>query len=159
MSMDVGAAKIRAGQLTQYRIWLEHAKKKMIEYRSQINTNWSGEEVSHINAAIDQVMASLEQAIRELDSIGSDVVRVANVIRAEEIEAERQQKIREASGELNRINEDLNRLNRQKQEVERMLQSGENPQLRAEWENVSRQIKEAERARSNCQSRLNLLRR
>lgn len=157
--MDVEAAKIRAGQLTQYSVWLEHAKKKMKEYRSQINANWSGEEVTHINSAIDQVIVSLEQMIQELDAIGSDVVRVANVIRTEEIEAERQQKIRETSGELNRINEELYRLKQQRQELERIMQGGGDSQIQVECEKVLKQIQEAERARSNCQSRLNLLRR
>ena len=54
MSIDVGAAKIRAGQLEQYSIWLKKAKAKMLEYKSQINDNWSGKEVTHINLAIDQ---------------------------------------------------------------------------------------------------------
>lgn len=159
MGMDVGAAKLRAGQLTQYRVWLENAKKKMAEYESQINANWSGEEVPPINRAISQVRESLEQEIRELDSICEDVVRVANAIRAEEIEAERQKNIQEAAGQLNRINKEISELNRKKQEIEQLMQGGQNPQLQAEWEKILEQLKVAQRDGSNWQSRLNLLRR
>lgn len=159
MSIDVGAAKIRAGQLEQYSIWLKKAKAKMLEYKSQINDNWSGKEVTHINLAIDQVIHSLKRAICDLESVSSDVVRIANTIRAEEIEAERQQNIREATDRINRLNQEIEELSRQKQEIEKLLQSGVNPQLQAEWENIGERLKSVQRDVSNWKSRLSLMRK
>lgn len=159
MGIDVSAAKIRAGQLTQYRVWLEGARKKMYEYKNQINASWSGVEVSHIDTAIHQVISSLDQAIRELDSVSEDVVRVANVIRQEEIEAEKQRRIQEASGEVHRINEEIRELERQKQELERRLVDHADPQWQEELDRIAEQLQRAKREGSTWQSRLNLLRR
>lgn len=159
MGIDVSEAKIRAGQLTQYRVWLEGSRRKMNEYQSQINANWSGVEVTHINTAINQVIVSLDQVIRELDGVSADVVRTANVIREEEREAERQRKIQEASDQISRIRKEIRQLKQQKDEIENYLQNGADSRLQTELEQVIRRLQKAEREDGTWQGRLDSLRR
>ncbi len=84
MEMDVNVAKIRVGQLTQYKVWLENSRRKMCEYKSQVNNNWSGEEMIPVNLAMSQVISALDRVLSELDEVGNDIVRIANAIRTEE---------------------------------------------------------------------------
>lgn len=159
MGIDVSAAKIRAGQLTQYKYWLENARAKMREYQTRINANWSGMEVSDIDTAIRQVISSLDHAIRELDQVSGDVVRVADAIRREEAEAERQQKMQEASGQIARIHKDIRKLDRQKQELERQMADSADPYLQEKLDEIREIRQRAKRESSTWQSRLDVLRR
>lgn len=159
MGIDVSAAKIRAGQLTQYKYWLENARAKMREYQTQINANWSGVEVSDIDAAIRQVISSLDHAIGELDQISGDVVRVAETIQREEAEAERQQKMQEASGQIDRLHKEIDGLDRQKQELERQLADQADPFLQERLDEIRALRQRAKREKSTWQSRLDVLRR
>ena len=106
MEMDVNVAKIRVGQLTQYKVWLENSRRKMCEYKSQVNNNWSGEEMIPVNLAMSQVISALDRVLSERDEVGNDIVRIANAIRTEELEAERQKKIQEETEENDRRNKE-----------------------------------------------------
>lgn len=159
MSIDVNEAKIRAGQLTQYKFWLENSRRKMLEYKNQINTSWSGVETAYINTAISRVIDSLEQTIREMDEISMEVVKAAREIRAEELESERQQKIQEASNRIKQIENEIRQLKLQKEELEELWQNSTDSQFTVETDWVIRQLRNAERDASVWKSRLNLLRR
>lgn len=159
MAIDVNVAKIRAGQLLQYKVWLENSRRKMCEYKSQVSNNWSGEEMVPVNLAMSQVISALDKVLSELDSAGDDIVRIANAIRTEEMEAERQRKIQEASGQINRFNKELEQLYRQRKEIERNLETGSNQQLEKELGLIVEKIKTAKKNSSNWQNHLNSLRR
>lgn len=161
MGIDVGSAHMRAGQLTQYVGWLESSKRKMQKYKSQINSNWSGVEVGGINIAIDQVIASINQAIGELNQISRDVVNTANAIRAEEIEAERRRRMQEAQTQVNRISNTLQKLKKQKKEIEKAIRSlnAPNPSLQRQLTDVNTQIRKSNNDYNSWVSKYNALKR
>ena len=100
MEIDITAAHIHSGQLRQYVYWLESAKKKMVNYKLQLNNNWFAPEVEWINKSIDQVISSLDYCINDLKNISDDVVYAANEIRAEEIAVQRQQQMNEGKSNM-----------------------------------------------------------
>ncbi len=92
MAINVNQAMSQAGNLSRSRAELEAAKRKLVSYRDQINSNWKGKEVPYFLRAIDQTIVSINHSIAELDSLKRDIVNTANQIRAQELEDERRQR-------------------------------------------------------------------
>lgn len=123
MAINVSAANTQAAQLNDNISKLRDAKRKMQAYRSSVSNNWKGKEVTYILTAIDRVMADIDSAIRNLDSLGTDIRNAAAQIKREEdaaaarARAAKQQRIQAAQSaydaacnELNSLHEARNRL-------------------------------------------------
>lgn len=87
--VDVGRAATGASQLRTSMSQLSSAKNMLIRYKAMFGTSWQGTEICYYIAAIDE-------AIRQIDSLGimisqlaNDYINTANTIRHEEEEAER----------------------------------------------------------------------
>ena len=89
MAIDVNAATVQANRMGDSIAELYSARDKMRNYRDSIAASWKGDEVRYITTAVDQVIAQIEQAIRDIQSLKTDVVNTANQIQKEEIEAAR----------------------------------------------------------------------
>ena len=103
MAINVNAANNQAAQLQTNITKLRDAKKQMQAYRSSVSNNWQGREVTYILTAIDRVIGDIDSAIRNLDSLSTDVKNVAAQIKREEdaaaaarAKAAKQERIRKA---------------------------------------------------------------
>ena len=125
MAIDVNAANVQARRMSDSISELYSARDKMRNCRSSITSGWKSDEVRYITAAIDQTIAQIEQAIRDIQSLKADVVNTANQIRQEEIAAQRraqQQKqrlIAAAQTQVNQAQETLNSLLDKREELEK----------------------------------------
>lgn len=149
MAINVNAANSQAAQLNDNITKLRDAKRQLQAYRSSVSNNWQGKEVTYILTAIDEVMGEVDSAIRNLDSLSTDIRSAAAQIKREEdaaaaaaraaaeraaaeraaaaqAEAERaeqarQQKIGEAQSNYDKACRELDALNRQKKDLEKEI--------------------------------------
>lgn len=84
MAINVSAANNQATQLIDNISKLRDAKKKMQAYRASVSNNWQGKEVTYILTAIDRVIEDINSAIRNLESLSTDIKSVASQIKREE---------------------------------------------------------------------------
>lgn len=159
MGIDVTAAHIQSGQLKQYVYWLESAKNMMVNYKNQLNNNWFGSEVILINQSIDQVISSLDHNIDELKHISDDVINAANEIRREEIEAQRRQQMNEAKKNMETTGNEIARLSRQQDDLKRMLNNQDNPDIRKQYQQMDIQIQSLRRQYNSWVQKYNALQR
>jgi len=89
MSINVGLAASQASAMNQYATTLREINNSLQQYRANLNLAWHSDEMVFVNQAIDRLTNEIVQLSRELESLGSDIVSVANEIYREE-EAARQ---------------------------------------------------------------------
>lgn len=126
MAINVNVANNQAEQLNNNVTQLRTARKQMLEYRASISANWQAKEASYILTAIDRVVGDIDSAIRNLNSLSSDIKSVAAQIKREEdaaaaaarAKAAQQQRLREAQNAYDDAQEELSELIDEKEKVE-----------------------------------------
>lgn len=88
MGINVGYAQSRARELSGYAGDLRGIKSGLAQQKIELNQAWKSVEMQYVNRAIDMITAELTSLAAELDSLGGDIIAVANEIRQEEIAAE-----------------------------------------------------------------------
>ncbi|MDR3309978.1 MAG: hypothetical protein LBS90_01345 [Oscillospiraceae bacterium] len=82
--LDVAAANALAAQLASYSAQLSQAKRSISDYKNALQANWQSPEMSYIGRAADALLAKLDQSLRELDPLASDIRAAAAEIRSEQ---------------------------------------------------------------------------
>ncbi|WP_239617475.1 hypothetical protein [Cohnella mopanensis] len=89
MGVNVGLAASQASAMNQYSTTLRDINNSLKQYRANLNLAWQSDEMVFVNQAIDRLTNEIVLLSKELESLGSDIVSVANEIYREE-EAARQ---------------------------------------------------------------------
>ncbi len=166
MAINVNVANKQAGQLNNNIFQLCDAKKQLLAYKSSVSNNWQGREVTYILTAIDQVIGDIDSAIRNLDSLSTDIKNTAAQIKREEdasaaaarAAAAKQQRIRTAQTAYDNAREDLNELIKKKEKLETKLKKAsflEKLRITSELQDLNKEIEKAE---NKCNNAYNALR-
>lgn len=167
--MNYDLANYQANRISSDAEDLQHALKRLTEYRSSINANWNGPEVVHINKAIDDVITMIKKTIGEMNQLSTDVKKTAAEIKSEEkaaaakAMAEKEKRVRAAQDKLDMAVEELSALNDRKQFVEKQINLLKNNILNVpkitmlvmELNEINAKIKTAEQNCENCIIALN----
>lgn len=104
MAINTFAANQQADRLRSYETQLTQAKNSLRAYQYSLTANWAGEEASHINRAIEQVLSQITAAQNQLAPLAQDIKNTAEQIRREEEAAaalaQKQAQIRQVSADL-----------------------------------------------------------
>ncbi len=84
MRIDRSAVAAQKRELNHYADELAEIHTKLVRYRNRLNASWTASEISMLNDEIDRLNRRINRVREELDSIGSDMVRAADEIAAEE---------------------------------------------------------------------------
>jgi len=84
MRINLSQANNRARQLREQAAALRSTQSTLASHQRNLNAHWRGEEMAPTNGAIEQSGRSLTAVAIELDSISSDIIRVAEAIKREE---------------------------------------------------------------------------
>ena len=87
MAINVSMANQQADSLRSYEAYLTQAKNSLREYRSNLNSNWQGKELTYINHAIDRMLLQLSDTQNQLLPLSQEIKLVAEQIRREEEKA------------------------------------------------------------------------
>ena len=84
MAIDVSAAQVQSARIKDAVEELNTAISKLSNYRSEIQTNWKGEEAAYICKAIDQTIEKLRALKTQMSAVATSVVNTAKAIQKEE---------------------------------------------------------------------------
>lgn len=88
MSVDINSAYSQANQLKNYVSQLNVVLTNLNNYKSSLDTNWQGNEVKHLDNSINIIKRRIQTLLANLNSTADNIIRAANQIRQEEIQAE-----------------------------------------------------------------------
>ena len=166
MAINVSAANNQAAQLADNITKLRDAKRQMQAYRSSVSNNWQGREVTYILTAIDRVIGDIDSAIRNLESLSSDIKSVAAQIKREEdaaaaaarAQAAKQQQIRAAQNAYDTACRELNDLTAEKEKLEAKIRKASVRDKLRLTDELTALNKKIEKAKSKCDTTYNALR-
>ena len=84
MRINLTVANDHAWQTTASANNLNNVRDALLVYRSQLQLHWRGEEMQHINHAINDILARLATVASELNAIGANIVPAAQEVRRQE---------------------------------------------------------------------------
>ena len=166
--MNYDLANSQANQISSDAVDLQHALKRLTDYKASINANWNGPEAVHVNKAIDDVISMIKKSINDMNQLSKYVKKTAADIKNEEkalaakAKAEKEKKIKAAQNELDMAIDELSSLNEQKQLLEKQIKLLQNnafalPKVTMmifELNDINAKIKTAEQ---NCEICINAL--
>lgn len=171
--MNYDLANSQANQISSDAVDLQHALKRMTDYKSLINANWKSQEVVYVNQAIDEVISLIKKSINDMNQLSKEIKITAADIKkeekaaAEKLRAEKEKRIREAQDKLDLAIDELSALNDQKQYVEKQIMLFQNNEhyvhktamLIFELNELNSKIRVAEQNCEICLNNLNAARR
>ena len=83
--INMGLISNQVMQLRQQISELQRIQSSLFSYQHNINMHWRGVEMTPLNQAIDSHARRIVTQINELESISNDIMRVADMIRREEL--------------------------------------------------------------------------
>jgi len=84
MHIDLAAADTQARHARRQAEHLREARVALLSYQRNLQSHWKGEEMLHIDYAVDDLLRMLAATADDLDSISSDIVKVAESVRGNE---------------------------------------------------------------------------
>ena len=111
--MEMNNVRVQASKLSAEAAQLAEVRSRLRTYRSELETCWQGAEVTVLLRAVDQALAQVTAAEKELQELANAAQEAAKAIRAEEqaeakAAAEREKQQREAAEEARRQGLGLN---------------------------------------------------
>lgn len=165
MAININVANSQAWQLSNYAAQLRSSKDQLVSYKNSLNANWQGQEVPYIINGIDKAIAEIDDAIRQLNSLSTDVQNTAATIKREDdaaaaaarAAAHKQQRIRTAQTNYDKSVAECDELYKQREELEKKLStlSGKKKtSAQKELDELVQKIQEAETKRTDCYNTL-----
>lgn len=84
MAINVNAANQQAAEIAAKVNRLRMARNELGQYRTELQSNWQGQEVGLFVQSIDAEIAKIDALIGTLNSIGTDIRNTAAAIKREE---------------------------------------------------------------------------
>jgi uncharacterized protein YukE len=84
MHIDLAVADTQARHARIQAEHLREARVALLSYQRNLQSHWKGEEMTHINSAVEELLRKLAAAAADLDSISSDIVKVAESVKRNE---------------------------------------------------------------------------
>ena len=105
--MEMNNVRVQASKLSAEAAQLAEVRSRLRTYRSELETCWQGAEVTVLLRAVDQALAQVTAAEKDLQELANAAQEAAKAIRAEEqaeakAAAEREKQQREAAEEARR---------------------------------------------------------
>ena len=82
--MEMNNVRVQASKLSAEAAQLAEVRSRLRTYRSELETCWQGAEVTVLLRAVDQALAQVTAAEKELQELANTAQEAAKAIRAEE---------------------------------------------------------------------------
>ena len=95
--MEMNNVRVQASKLSAEAAQLAEVRSRLRTYRSELETCWQGAEVTVLLRAVDQALAQVTAAEKELQELANTAQEAAKAIRAEEQEQRQEEARRKAA--------------------------------------------------------------
>ena len=165
MAINVTKANNQAASIVDNINQLRTAKHQLQTYKNELNNAWQSKEVIYYNSAIDATMRSIDNAIREMESVQNDIrYTVAQIKREEEqaaaaaaAAAQRNQRIKAAQSAFDKAKKEFEDIKKEIKNLEKKM----NKSIFEKLKNLDKMKdlqEKLEKAEKNYNSKLSALR-
>ncbi len=166
MAINVTAANQQAAEIAGKIGQLRSARNSLAQYRSQLQTNWQGQEVGLFVESVDREIRKIDTLIGSLNGLSNDIRRAAEEIRREEeaaaraaaARAEQQRRAAQARSAYNAACSRLDEVARERDVIIQKMRNTKSKKtmadLNAQLAELDKRIMEAQEACNRCRMAL-----